>query len=55
MIAAYNAGRGRVKEWMQSGLWDGREESIEDIPYNETEEYVRNVLKTYHAYRAIYD
>ncbi|HHW62210.1 MAG TPA: lytic transglycosylase domain-containing protein [Syntrophomonadaceae bacterium] len=55
MIAAYNAGRGRVKEWIRSGLWDGREETIENIPYNETEEYVRNVLKTYHAYRAIYD
>ncbi len=54
VIAAYNAGRGKVGEWIQSGQWDGSLESAEDIPFAETKQYVGNVLQNYDAYRAIY-
>jgi soluble lytic murein transglycosylase len=55
VIAAYNAGRGKVKEWVVSDKWDGSFQELERIPFPETREYVHNVLKNYEAYRAIYE
>lgn len=54
VIAAYNAGRGRVREWVISGTWDGDASQLQRIPYQETRKYVDNVLQSYDAYRAIY-
>lgn len=54
MVAAYNAGSGRVREWAISGQWDGSDQHLEDIPYPETRQYVKNVLQNYQAYQAIY-
>jgi len=53
-MAAYNAGRGKLKEWMTEGEWDGSSDSIEKIPFRETRLYVKSVLKNYEAYQAIY-
>jgi len=54
VIAAYNAGRGRVSEWQAAGVWDGQAETIDRIPFQETRNYVRNVLANYEAYQIIY-
>lgn len=54
VIAAYNAGRGNVAEWLLQGIWDGNPDELDKIPYEETRTYVENVLKNYEAYRAIY-
>jgi len=54
VMAAYNAGRGTVQEWISSGQWDGTREEIDDIPFAETRQYVENVLKNHEAYLAIY-
>lgn len=54
VVAAYNAGRGRVNEWQAAGVWNGRAETIDSIPFQETRNYVRNVLANYDAYRLIY-
>lgn len=54
IVAAYNAGRGTLKEWMGNGEWDGSSDSVEEIPFQETRIYVKNVLKNYEAYQAIY-
>ncbi len=54
VIASYNGGRGRVKDWLQKGTWDGREETIHQIPYPETENFVKKVLFTYERYNTIY-
>jgi len=54
-VAAYNAGRGNVKQWLQDGKWDGNQRNMEGIPFPETRQYVKNVLKNYEAYKAIYD
>ena len=54
VIAAYNAGRGKVKEWRVQGIWDGDAGKIDKIPFEETRNYVKIVLKNYEAYRAIY-
>ncbi|MBO8158882.1 MAG: lytic transglycosylase domain-containing protein [Thermosyntropha sp.] len=55
VIAAYNAGRGNVREWVNQGIWDGDIEEIDKIPFPETREYLSNVLKSYEAYKAIYE
>ena len=54
-IAAYNAGRGKVKEWEANGNWDGDPHEMDKIPFPETQQYVKNVLKNYEAYQAIYE
>lgn len=54
VVAAYNAGRGRVREWIVNGTWDGSTDRLDRIPYQETRKYVNNVLHNYDAYRAIY-
>jgi soluble lytic murein transglycosylase-like protein len=54
-LAAYNAGEQVVREW-----WEARppgqplDEWIEGIPYVETRLYVKGILGTYPAYRALY-
>ena len=45
MLAAYNAGRGNVLEWMEKYGWDYDFQDVDAIPFRETEEYVRSVLK----------
>lgn len=54
VIAAYNAGRGKVREWVIEQQWDGDAEKLDNIPFEETRQYVSNVLKNYEAYQAIY-
>ncbi len=54
VLAAYNAGRGRVNEWLRDGVWDGTFENRVAIPYGETRAFVRKVLQTYERYRSLY-
>lgn len=53
-LAAYNAGRGNVREWMQKYDWDYDFADISAIPYVETREYVRRVLESRKHYEALY-
>lgn len=55
VVAAYNAGRGKAKEWVVSNQWDGTVQNINNIPFPETRQYTHNVLKNYQAYLAIYN
>ncbi len=54
MLAAYNAGRGNVKDWMGTYDWTMEFSDIEQIPYKETREYVAKVLKNKERYRKLY-
>lgn len=54
VLAAYNAGRGRVNEWLRDGVWDGTFENRAAIPYGETRAFVRKVLQAYEKYRSLY-
>ncbi len=53
-IASYNAGRGAVKRWWKAGRGKPMEIFIEEIPYQETKNYVKRVLGYYHEYKRIY-
>ncbi|MBN2374595.1 transglycosylase SLT domain-containing protein [bacterium] len=50
-LAAYNAGPGAVKRWKKNFADLDIDEFIESIPYNETREYVRRVMKNYWIYK----
>ncbi len=54
-LASYNAGEYNVKKWLAAGDYDSIDEFIEDIPYNETKNYVKRVLKTYFQYSRTID
>lgn len=52
-LAAYNAGIGNVQKWLaESG--QTHIQDVEDIPFPETREYVKNVLESRKEYRAEY-
>lgn len=52
--AAYNAGEERVRDWLNKGRYRSPDEFVEDIPYEETRNYVKRVLTTYIKYRLWY-
>ncbi len=53
-LAAYNAGPHQVRRWLE--LWGYRtdDEFIEEIPFSETQQYVKRVLGSYYRYKAQY-
>jgi soluble lytic murein transglycosylase len=48
MIAAYNAGQGNVQEWIKT------DETLESIPFPETENYLKKVKAFYEIYKGLY-
>jgi soluble lytic murein transglycosylase len=54
-LAAYNAGASRVARWVnRPGSAADAELFTEWIPYTETRDYVRIVLRNERIYRALY-
>jgi soluble lytic murein transglycosylase len=55
ILAAYNAGVSRVERWRTKKGVDDPEMFTERIPYVETRDYVRIVLRNRDLYRALYE
>ncbi len=55
VIAAYNAGPGKVQRWLNEGDWDGTEAAVKNIPIGETRHYVQRVIYYYEQYTEIYN
>ncbi len=53
-LAAYNAGRGRVKNWLSDKNYSANGKTLDTIPYAETANYVKKVLRTKKIYNIIY-
>ncbi len=53
-ITAYNAGIGTVAKWIEGGIIKKDGSDIENIPYKETNTYVRKILKNYNVYKELY-
>lgn len=53
-LAAYNAGMGRVDNWIQEGTIKQDGSDLENIPFKETNLYVRKVLNIYEKYKNLY-
>lgn len=54
VLAAYNAGRGNVKQWLSQQVWDGTPEAVRQIPFPETRNYVVTVTDSYRKYKYLY-
>jgi len=54
VLAAYNAGWPKVRQWLDAGRWQGSYGDLHKIPYPETRQYVTRVLRIYYCYRHLY-
>jgi len=54
-LAGYNGGPGNAEYWWDTKYKGDIDEFIEDIPYGETRDYVKKVLRTYWEYKRLYD
>jgi soluble lytic murein transglycosylase len=53
-LASYNAGEAAVRQWIAERPGLDVEEFIDDIPYPETQTYVKRILGTAEDYRRLY-
>ncbi len=53
-LAAYNAGRGNVHEWIEKNHWAENFSDVDKIPYAETRDYVKRVLHCREKYSKLY-
>jgi len=53
-IGGYNAGPGAVGRWLAERPGEPEDQWIENIPYQETRNYVKRVLRSRQAYQALY-
>ena len=53
-LAAYNAGIGTVNNWIEKQIIQADGSDIENIPYKETNNYVRKILRDYRIYNELY-
>lgn len=54
-LAAYNAGSGNVDGWIEKGTLKSDGSDIENVPFSETNNYVRKILRDYEIYKQIYE
>ena len=54
-LAAYNAGIGTVDNWIEKGTIKADGSDIQNIPYKETNNYVRKILRDYKIYNNLYN
>ena len=53
-LASYNAGENRIARWISERPGFQQDEFIDDIPYPETQNYVKRILGTAEDYRRLY-
>ena len=53
-LATYNAGPNRVARWISEHPGAARDEFIDDIPFPETQNYVKKIIGTAEDYRRLY-
>lgn len=54
-IIAYNAGIGNVDKWIKEGIIKEDGTDIENVPFKETNNYVRKILRDYKIYKKLYE
>ena len=54
-LTAYNAGMGNVDTWIKTKVIKSDGSDIENIPYKETNNYVRKILRDYQMYLKLYE
>ncbi len=54
VLASYNAGIGTVDNWIEKEIINKNGIDVENIPYKETNYYVRKVINNYEIYTELY-
>ena len=54
VIAAYNAGHGKVDKWLGEAQYSADGRTLDVIPYKETKNYVKKVNLAYEIYKTFY-
>lgn len=54
ILAAYNGGRGNVKNWLNNKKYSKDGKSLQYIPFKETDRYIKKVRVTYNVYKYLY-
>ena len=54
-IIAYNAGIGNVDSWIKNGTIKADGTDLENVPFKETNNYVRKILRDYEIYKTLYN
>ena len=54
-VASYNAGIGNVNSWIEEEKIKKDGTDIENIPFKETNNYVRKILRNYKIYKELYN
>jgi TolA-binding protein len=55
MISGYNAGPGITDKWLEQFDINDIDSFVENIPYPETTEHIKKVMRAYNIYKIIYD
>jgi soluble lytic murein transglycosylase len=55
VLSAYNGGPSNVKKWLSYREEENIQQYIEEIPFNETRNYVKKVLTGYAIYKMLYE
>lgn len=54
VIISYNAGEGKVNNWLRNKEYSKNGITLDKIPYKETEEYLSRIKKTLFKYKNLY-
>jgi soluble lytic murein transglycosylase len=55
VLAAYNAGSGSVSRWLSDARYSKTGETLDSIPFGETERYVKKVKDSIRIYNRLYE
>lgn len=55
VLAAYNGGSGNVAQWLKDSNLSASGESLDRIPFKETEQYLIKVKNNYRIYKKLYE
>lgn len=53
-FVAYNAGLGNTQKWIKQGVINEQGEGTQNIPFSETNMYVRKIVRNYKIYQELY-
>ena len=53
-LVAYNAGEGRVSEWLKNEEYSSDETNLKVVPYSESKNYLRKIKKSFAKYEKLY-
>lgn len=54
ILAAYNAGRGNVQNWLLNQNYSSDGKKLDYIPFKETDQYIKRIETNYNIYKFIY-